>query len=129
MASGHSINSTTLEDTRQGLGKAAPRLQDSFDFVRFYASRWQSLQSSQTGIGLNIRLGSMLTEVPIAFGGEKNCVRHRRRPYRFSQSPFLSCCARFPLPQLSEEMVLQSFIIFGFFGISTEAICGFPFST
>lgn len=64
VASGHSINSTMLEDTRQGLGEAAPRLQDSFDFVPFYASRWQSLRSSQTGIGLNIRLGSVLTEVP-----------------------------------------------------------------
>lgn len=60
LASGHSIGSTILEDPRQGLGEAAPglpRLQSIFAFASFYASKWQSLQSSQRDIIADCQTG------------------------------------------------------------------------
>lgn len=74
---------------------------------------------------------------PDAYGGPKDqarsssrvvgCAGHRKRSSSFPQSPFLSCCTKFPLFRLSEEMVLQGVvIIFCFLGVFLEAVPGSP---
>lgn len=81
---------------------------------------------------LKIRMGWMLTEVPatrhVPLSSQKNCALHRRRSSTFPQSYFPSCCTKFPPLQLSEEVLLQGFIIFYVFGIVTEAVPGFQLS-
>lgn len=60
--------------------------------------------------------------------GQKMASGTGEDPVGFSQSPFLSCCMKFPLLRLPEEMGLQGFIIFRFGGEFTKAIAGFPLS-